>query len=1085
MIKNKNILVVGGGNAGRPVANLLNFLGNNVVVNDINTIEKFPKESQKQINILKERNIKFELGSHEIIDLNSFDHVFISPNIPEQNEFIRKIRACIDDGKLAIINFKDFGSILNSLINIPIIGITGSDGKTTITNMINFILEEKFNTLLFSSIEKMLVIEGLVELIVNSDSENFVNNSQILDYEDDECVDEDDKDVNEAKKSKNRVNEKNRINNELGIFELPHGTIRLVEGLKLSAAIITNLNPDHMNEFTSYKEYINRHIVIDKLINKNGILMVNGDDPILSSRLNSFSSKILVYGLKLPQKIEFEDEVFYNEDVEYHIFGKDIKLNGLNGSKFTVKSNGFDTLICKNCNKINCSCDNFEPKTVEPFEREISTPLPGIVNVENIISTLTSALVFGLDLDYAIPRIETFKGLIGRFERIDKVDGIDVFIDAGHNPESFERVFKDLNMDGNLIISLENPDTSTIRDKRKIGEIISKNCDKLVISAKNEVTGDVEYDNAIEILKGAGKIDSYVTDSIQSSLFKALEIANSGDTIFHMGPGSIVTNCEFISTAVVEAINFYKSLQGKIVVIGGCGTVGSLIARILKSYNYDVTVSDLDEKCKLKEVFNEEDINLSLGELDKELLGKASSFFIAPSLKNNVKIVNSLKKMSDAPIYSVEEILKFFKAHKPVIGVTGTNGKTSTVNFLKSILKESGLEVPEHKMNIQGNNEFIPALQARLNGDLAVIEVGTFGNKGEIKTQSENSQITTGIITNISKDHIHKDFKDYISCKKEIIEVTRNLILNGDDPILSNFIDLEEDNKFRGNGKLLFFGVDGKSIDENFKDFFRSAVNKRKKCPKCSEKLFYSDDTDYSCLCGFKKPKLDVIASDIKIAKNDNDENIITYTLNIGENKGKIFLKNSSIVNVYNSLAAATGALLEETDFENIVKGINSFEGVPGRFEILHKNPLIILDYAHNPAGVKSIIQGVLAIKEDLNSKTDESETNNYSKLIIVNTISSESGDEGDKEIAQLLSDGDIIIPASNKAHDFSIYVQSKVVHLKDKSEFKKVNTTGATKEQVEEGIEIALNQSNTKDIILIIGEAGVKYSKNVLSCVF
>ncbi|MDR1818669.1 MAG: hypothetical protein LBR15_00275 [Methanobrevibacter sp.] len=1064
MIKNKNILVVGGGNAGRPVANLLNFLGNNVVVNDINTIEKFPKESQKQINILKERNIKFKLGSHEIIDLNSFDHVFISPNIPEQNEFIRKIRTCIDDGKLAIINFKDFGSILNSLINIPIIGITGSDGKTTTTNMINFILEEKFNTLLFSSIEKMLVIEGLVELIVNSDSENFVNNSQILDYEDDEYVDEDDKDVNEAKKSKNRINEKNRVNNELGIFELPHGTIRLVEGLKLSAAIITNLNPDHMNEFTSYKEYINRHIVIDKLINKNGILMVNGDDPILSSRLNSFSSKILVYGLKLPQKIEFEDEVFYNEDVEYHIFGKDIKLNGLNGSNFTVKSNGFDTLICKNCNKINCSCDNFEPKTVEPFEREISTLLPGIVNVENIISTLTSALVFGLDLDYAIPRIEKFKGLIGRFERIDKVDGIDVFIDAGHNPESFERVFKDLNMDRNLIISLENPDTSTIRDKRKIGEIISKNCNKLVISAKNEVTGDVEYDNAIEILKGAGKIDSYVTDSIQSSLFKALEIANSGDTIFHMGPGSIVTNCEFINKAVIEAINFYKSLQGKIVVIGGCGTVGSLIARILKSHNYDVTVSDLDEKCKLKEVFNEEDINLSLGELDMELLGKASSFFIAPSLKNNVEIVNSLK-ISDAPIYGVEEILKFFKTHKPVIGVTGTNGKTSTVNFLKNILKESGLEVPEHKMNIQGNNEFIPALQARLNGDLAVIEVGTLGNKGEIKTQSENSQITTGIITNISKDHIHRDFKEYINCKKEIIEVTKNLIFNGDDPILSSFIDLEDDSGVGDNGRLLFFGVDEQSIDDNFKDFFINMTYK-----------------EYSCSCGFKKPKLDVIASDIKIVKNDNDENIITYTLNIGENKGKIFLKNSSIVNVYNSLAAATGALLEGIDFETIVKGINSFEGVPGRFEILHKNPLIILDYAHNPAGVKSILQGVLAIKEDLNSKTDKYETNNYSKLIIVNTISSESGDEGDKEIAQLLSEGDIIIPASNKAQDFSIYVQSKVIPLKDKSEFKKVNTTGATEEQVEEGIKTALNQSNTKDIILIIGEAGVKYSKNVLS---
>jgi hypothetical protein len=70
---------------------------------------------------------------------------------------------------------------------------------------------------------------------------------------------------------------------------------------------------------------------------------------------------------------------------------------------------------------------------------------------------------------------------------------------------------------------------------------------------------------------------------------------------------------------------------------------------------------------------------------------------------------------------------------------------------------------------------------------------------------------------------------------------------------------------------------------------------------------------------------------------------------------------------------------------------------------------------------VRSIIQGVLAIKEDLksdintsNEKITNNNSNNSSKLIIINTISSESGNDGDKEIAMLLSKGDIVIPVSN-----------------------------------------------------------------------
>ena len=70
---------------------------------------------------------------------------------------------------------------------------------------------------------------------------------------------------------------------------------------------------------------------------------------------------------------------------------------------------------------------------------------------------------------------------------------------------------------------------------------------------------------------------------------------------------------------------------------------------------------------------------------------------------------------------------------KPVVGVTGTNGKTTTTGMLKSIMRVAGMRVPEHHLNIQGNTELVPALQARLPGDVAVVEIGTFGRRGDKK----------------------------------------------------------------------------------------------------------------------------------------------------------------------------------------------------------------------------------------------------------------------------------------------------------------------------------------------------------------
>ena len=498
-------------------------------------------------------------------------------------------------------------------------------------------------------------------------------------------------------------------------------------------------------------------------------------------------------------------------------------------------------------------------------------------------------------------------------------------------------------------------------------------------------------------------------------------------------------------------------VQGsKIVVIGGCGTVGSLMARILKDNGADVIVSDLSTQSPQIETLKKEGIKLNLGEHNEEILKNADVIAVAPSLLKNPKLMEKITNTSNAYIISVEEVLKICDVNKPVVGITGTNGKTTTTWMLKNILKQAGLKVPEHGMDIQGNTDLIPSLQARLNGDVAVLEIGTFGNPNEIKRSAVNSKVNIGIITNISKDHLNNSgkFSDYIKCKSEMVEAADSLIFNADDPVIACM----ELGKKPENS--LFYGIEHVNMGIE-------AYSEERKCPICSMELEYSIHYlghlgIYECSCGFKRPNTHVKAYKI----HDNE-----FTLAIGSKEARVKLKNKGIHNIYNALAAACGAMALNIDFKDIINGIETFEGVKGRFQEIDIGNMVIIDYAHNPAGVKAIIQAMTLEKPE------------NSKLIVVNTISSESGIEGDLEIAKILKDVDIIIVASNASRIAlkKMNLNNHIIFTESSKRSSKNGTLGASKEQVEESLNQAISIARKDDIILIIGEGGVKYSTEIL----
>lgn len=505
-----------------------------------------------------------------------------------------------------------------------------------------------------------------------------------------------------------------------------------------------------------------------------------------------------------------------------------------------------------------------------------------------------------------------------------------------------------------------------------------------------------------------------------------------------------------------DGLIFMKIKGSKIVVIGGCGTVGSLMARVLKDNGADVTVSDLSTSSPQIKILKKEGIKLNLGEHDEKILKDADIVVLAPSLLENHKLIEKIEKITDTGIISINEVLNLCKVDKPVIGVTGTNGKTTTTHILKNILNQAEQKIPEHGLELQGNTELIPALQARLDGNMAVLEIGTFGNPNEIKKSAINSEVNIGIITNITKDHLNgsRKFQDYIKCKGEIVEVANLLVFNADDPIVTC---LEIGKKPKNS---MFYGIE--NVNSDFDTY-----SEKRKCPLCNTNLEYSVHYlghlgIYECSCGLRRPETQVKAYDV-----ENDQ----FTLVIGPNKAKIKLKNKGIHNVYNALAAACGAHALGIEFNDIVKGIESFKGVEGRFQEISIGKKVIIDFAHNPAGVNAIIQTLNRMKPK------------NSKLIVVNTISSESGIKGDIEIAKILKDVDIIIVASNASRRAlsEIDTESQVILTESSKISSRHGTLGASKEQVEESLKLAIENAKKEDTILVIGEGGVKYSTEIL----
>ena len=237
---------------------------------------------------------------------------------------------------------------------------------------------------------------------------------------------------------------------------------------------------------------------------------------------------------------------------------------------------------------------------------------------------------------------------------------------------------------------------------------------------------------------------------------------------------------------------------------------------------------------------------------------------------------------------------------KTIIGVTGTNGKTTVCNMIEDCLKENGYDFIDNHLGSNVNSGLASTLieGATLTGkqkkDLAVFEIDERSSVKIYPYVTPTYLVCTNLFRDSLKRNAHTEFISNILTNN--IPKQTTLILNGDDLIVSNLAP---------QNKRVYFGIDRLDTDtETCENIVRDITV----CPKCDSKLEY-DFVRYNHIgrahcskCDFKSPNIDYEVTNI-------DFNKMQMTVKSKEEE-KYDLINNNIINIYNMLA--TIATLKE-----------------------------------------------------------------------------------------------------------------------------------------------------------------------------
>ncbi len=226
----------------------------------------------------------------------------------------------------------------------------------------------------------------------------------------------------------------------------------------------------------------------------------------------------------------------------------------------------------------------------------------------------------------------------------------------------------------------------------------------------------------------------------------------------------------------------------KRLVILGAGESGAGTAVLAKQQGFDVFVSDKGKIIdKYKKILNQYEVAFEEGTHTFEKIVNADEVMKSPGIPEKADVVKEIRKKGIPVVSEIEFASRYTNAF--IIGITGSNGKSTTTSLIHHILHKAGL-----KAALVGNigNSF--ALEVARGGwDYYVIEISNFQLDDIV-----NFRPNISILLNISEDHLDRynyEFQKYINSKFRISMNQREgdvFIYNADDEIIKTELKKRE-----------------------------------------------------------------------------------------------------------------------------------------------------------------------------------------------------------------------------------------------------------------------------------------------------
>lgn len=274
-------------------------------------------------------------------------------------------------------------------------------------------------------------------------------------------------------------------------------------GVPFSIAVMTNVTHEHLDYHRTFERYRDAKRQLFKLTNKNKrglrVGVVNAEDP----SADLFASDV-------------QNPILYGVD-KGDIRARNVQL-APSGSEYSVDHQG---------TTYNIRCR-----------------LPGSFNVYNSLAAVCVGIKLGLSKEQIERGIAALEGVEGRMTRLDEGQDFDVIVDFAHTPDSFEKLFKDLKpvVKGKLIVMFGSAGRRDEAKRAVQGELAGKYCDEVVVTEEDD--RDIDGQEIMnQIASGAEKAgknrdkDLFLVHDRTEAIQFALKRAQKGDTVLLLGKG--------------------------------------------------------------------------------------------------------------------------------------------------------------------------------------------------------------------------------------------------------------------------------------------------------------------------------------------------------------------------------------------------------------------------------------------------------------------------------------------------------------------------------------------------------------------